>query len=121
VRLTLDELEAERGDVDPFEIDLGSDGVVSLPHPKDMPFESIIGFDGGNPTTVLRALMGDDTFDTFVANKRITLGMLESILTRYYQHFGLGGPGEGNGSPNTSRGSATRSRRASQRSTRATA
>ena len=65
MKLTLTELEAERGEIDPFELDLelGDDYVVSLPHPRDLPFEVLIGFDGTQPVSVLRTLMGDETFD----------------------------------------------------------
>lgn len=114
MRLTLDELEKERGDVEPFEIDLG-DQVVTLPHPKDMPFESLVNFDGTQPAAVLRTLMGDATFDTFAGNPRVTLGILEQVLTAYYKHFGLGGPGEGAASPRSVSGSARPSRSTSRR------
>lgn len=118
MRLTLEQLEAERGEVEPFEVDLG-DEVITLQHPKDLPFESLINFDGAQPDQVLRVLMGADTFEALADNPRVTLGVLESILTGYYAHYGLGGPGEGDASLRSVRSSAKPSRRTSPR--RATA
>lgn len=115
MRLSLDQLEAERGEVDPFEVDLGGGQVVTLPHPKDMPFESLVNFDQTQPAAVLRALMGDDTFKVFSANPRVTLGILEQVLTAYYKHFGLGGPGESDASLHSVKGSAGPSKSTSRR------
>lgn len=98
MRLTLDELEAERGDApEPFELDLG-DVVVSLPHPEDLPFESLVNFDSNAPAAVLRTLMGDEAFDSLAGAKdaagkpRVTLRVMKSVLERYYAHYGLGSP-----------------------------
>jgi hypothetical protein len=114
VRVTLDELEAERGEVEPFELDLG-DQVITLPHPRDMPFDSLINFNAEAPAAVLRTLMGDKNFDVFAGNRRVTLGVLESILQRYYAHYGLGTPGEEPASLRSVSGSAGPSKRTSRR------
>jgi hypothetical protein len=116
MRLSLDQLEAEQGEVEPFELDLGDDGVVSLPHPRDLPFEVLLTFDGSQPASILQTLMGDDAFDAFTTNPRVTLGILEKILDAYYKHYGLGSPGESGASPRSVNGSARQSRRTSQRS-----
>lgn len=117
MRLSLEELEAEHGDDgEPFELDLGADvGVVSLPNPKNAPFDILLV---SNPALVLREVMGDETFDTLSSlqdpvtkRKRITLGILEGILDRYYKHYGLGSPGEGSASHRSVSGSAGQSRR----------
>jgi hypothetical protein len=113
MRLTLDQIEAERGEVEPFEIELDAGQVITLPHPKDISFEAIATFDDSKPASVLRALMGDRAFDAFAANPRVTLHVLEQVMAAYYLHFGLGDKGKGNASGPSSIGSARRSRRTS--------
>lgn len=116
MRLSLDQLESERGEVEPFELDLG-DRVIVLPHPEDMPYETMINLEDAGPSEYLRALMGDDDFDAFVTaedsegKKRVTLGILEAIMEKYGKHYGLGSPGNGVGSRRSVTGSARRSRR----------
>lgn len=115
MRLTLDQLESERGeDLDPFELELDADTVVSLAHPKDLPFSAIVNFDGTNPASVLKTVMGDEAFEAFSNNPRVTLSVLEKILEAYFEHYGLGGQGEGEGSQPTAIGSPARSKRTSR-------
>lgn len=121
MRLTLEDLEAERGEFEPFELDLGDDVIVSLPHPEDLPFDTLISFDTASPVRVLRMVMGDDAFDHLATlergdgTKRVTLGVARVILERYQAHYGLGSPGEGGASRPSSIGSARRSKQTSRR------
>lgn len=100
MKLTLDQLEAEdQDDLGPFELDLGDGLVISLPHPMDIPFNDLIGFDPNNAAVVLSTLMGAEAFEQFAANPRITARRLEQIMRKYDAHYGLGMLGEDDASP----------------------
>lgn len=111
MKLTLEQLESEdHDDAGPFELDLGDGLVINLPHPMDIPFNDLIGFDPNNAAVILRTLMGADAFEKFAAHPKITARRLEQIMHKYDEHYGLGLLGEGDASPKPSNGAARRSK-----------
>lgn len=126
MRLTLADLETEIGEYEPFEIDLGDDVIVSLPHPEKLPADTLLKDVGPmNAGDVLRTMMGADNFATLTeicredGNKRVTIGHLRLILEKYYAHYGLGTPGEDSASRSSSTGSARPSKSTSRRKAKA--
>lgn len=116
MRVSIDELEAEQGDVEPFELDLGEGWIIQIPHPEDVPAADLLNLDmSRSPAQILRMLMGDDAFDAFVSHPKAKGGVLKRVFERYTKHYGLGSPGEGVASPPSWSGSAGQSKQTLRR------
>jgi hypothetical protein len=113
-RFRLADVERENAD-DQFEVEGSNGKVFTLPHPKAVHADDILGLDLGNLPAVFETLLGDD-FDLFISDPQMDGFALEQTFEAYAKHYGLPLPGEADASPRSSSGTARRSKPTSRSS-----
>lgn len=118
MRLTLADIEAESVDEsEPFEFEIDDGTVVTMPGPSDVGMDVLIA--GADFGAQFKLLVGDETFERLRAlrtpngHQRISMRVINRIMERYGEHYGLGTPGEGDASPISSNRTARRSKQIS--------
>lgn len=115
MKLSFDDLEAEQGEVEPFELTLSDGSTVAFAHPDQIPARDLMNAEQ-SPADTVRLLVGDDSFEKLLNDERMSLGNFRVLFTKYGQHYGLATPGEGSASQRSSSvGSAGLSKRTSRR------
>lgn len=117
MRLTIKDIEAARGDYEPFEIELEDGSLLTLPHPKQMKSAALINSNGASTPEdfALHMLAASNEFSQFIEREDGTLEDIDFVMEAYTAHFDLGTPGEGSASRPSSNGSARQSKPTSQR------
>lgn len=98
MRVTPKTLEVERPS-EPFEVEMDDGNVYPFKHTNALPLEQLVSFPFMSPLDRLKAMLAKDSdFDAFAKS---TFGgapidgfFLDAILPAYYEHYGMGSPGE---------------------------
>lgn len=116
MRLTLADIEAARGDYEPFELDLGDDDVLTLPHPKQLPLPTLLQLgDTSSPEqATAQMLSSNEAWQAFIRREDLQIQDFEFVTQQYAKCFDLGTPGEGDASPRSSSGTARPSKSTSR-------
>lgn len=117
MKLTLSQIEDESPEGDPFVLDLedGTEDVIFTP-PSKIPAGEFLADDLLTPAGTRRLLglilTGEDE-DRVMG--RLSLGAMQTVMSAYFDHYGMGSLGEGSASPALSNRAARRSKPTSKR------
>ena len=83
------QVDRERPEED-FTVECASGNTYAIGHPKDVSGADLLQMDMNNPGHALRTLLGDDDFNSLLAEPEIDGWALDSIFTAWAEHYGLG-------------------------------
>ena len=110
-RLTLSDLEIERGDT--LELEMVDGTIYQLQDPRGVPVELMVSIEDMEPIDQVKTFIADDKWDEFVKHPEVDGYYFEAIMERYAKHFGLGDMGNVSGLSPSARGTAKPSKRTS--------
>lgn len=110
MRLTLESLDAESAEQEPFTIDLG-DETVTLPSADDIPASILTGLGDATEAEIAQRVIGSGEWERILNHPSMTLGRLQRLGEAYAEYLtssGLGELGKSQVSRRSSTGTARR-------------
>lgn len=115
MKLTIEDLDGEDAEVEPFVVDLG-DGQITLPAAQDIPSSLLVGLGSASELEVAERVLETGEWQKIMNHPSMTLRRVQNLAARYYEYLessGLGDLGKSRASSTSSTGSARQSKRTS--------
>jgi hypothetical protein len=110
-RLTLSDLEIERGDT--LEMEMVDGTVYELQDPKALPVELMVTIEDLAPLDQVKAIIAKGQWDAFVKHPEVDGYYFAAVMDHYAKHFGIDSLGNVGGSSPSLRDTAKPSKRTS--------